>query len=400
MKRTLTIWILLLGIFVTSYSQSILVGDSAEISLITCSPGPVAYEKFGHTALRYHDPATGMDVVFNYGIFDFDEPGFYSKFVKGETYYKLGVYDTQLFLPQYAERNSQVTEQILNLTKEEKQKLLDALFVNYLPENRDYLYNFVFDNCATRPRDKVLELFRGNRIQYKLPEDNRTFREWVAAYTGERSWLMFGIDLVFGKDADKKVMRWDTMFLPEVLSKELGEVDIVENDSITRPLIKSKSILVPAIEKVEKSNLLKYPLFATSLLFVIGLFFTIYEFRNKKHFKILDFILLLVTGIAGLIIFYLMFFSIHPLVKMNVNILWCNPLNIIIALLLWSRKASKAVLIFQIINVILFMMVLVVGTMALQILNIAFVPVIILLIVRSFWWLQRNWKILKPSSSF
>ncbi|MBP8904528.1 MAG: DUF4105 domain-containing protein, partial [Paludibacteraceae bacterium] len=203
MRRIILSLIVLLGIVASVSSESVVVGDSAEISLITCSPGPAAYEKFGHTALRYVDPASGLDLVFNYGIFDFDQPGFYYKFVKGETYYMLGVYKTSQFLPQYTERNSQVTEQVLNLSKQEKQQLLDALFVNYLPANRNYLYNFVFDNCATRPRDKVLELFRGKHIQYNISEDNRSFREWVAAYTGDKSWLMFGIDLVFGKDADR-----------------------------------------------------------------------------------------------------------------------------------------------------------------------------------------------------
>ena len=378
------------GILMSVSSQSTIVGDSAELSLITCSPGPVAYEKFGHTALRYFDPATGLDLVFNYGIFDFDQPGFYYKFVKGETYYMLGVYKTQQFLPQYVERNSQVTEQVLNLTKEEKQQLLDALFVNYLPPNRSYLYNFVFDNCATRPRDKVLELFRGKHVQYYMAEDNRSFREWVAEYTDYKSWLMFGIDLVFGKDADRIASKWETMFLPEVLSKELSEVQIVDNDSVTRMLFKSETILVPKTNEIEKVNILKLPLFATSFLLLAVLLVTIYEYRKKKYFKFIDSLLLIITGLAGIIIFFLMFFSIHPLVKMNVNVLWCNPFNIVLGILLWFRKAVKIVNVWQILNVILYFTILFVGAMAFQILNTAFFPLIVILLIRAFWWLHYN----------
>lgn len=393
MRRTFVTWIVLLGIFVSVSSQTVVVGDSAELSMITCSPGPLSYEKFGHTALRYFDPATGVDLVFNYGIFDFDQPNFYTQFIKGETYYMLGVYKTGQFLPQYAERNSQVTEQVLNLTKAEKQQLLDALFVNYLPQNRNYLYNFVFDNCATRPRDKVLELFRGKQILYNLSEDNRSFREWVAAYTGEKSWLMFGIDLLFGKDADRIATKWETMFLPEVLSKELSEVQVVDNDTLTRNLFKSESILINKIPEVESVNYLKLPIVATSLLLLIGLLITFYENKKKKYFKLVDSLLLIITGIAGIILFYLMFFSIHPLVKSNFNLLWCNPLNILVGIILWIRKLAKVVHVMQGINILLFLTVLIVGAVGFQILNPAFLPLIVLLLIRSFWWLHNRHKL-------
>lgn len=399
MRRIILTLIVLLGIVASVSSESVVVGDSAEISLITCSPGPAAYEKFGHTALRYVDPASGLDLVFNYGIFDFDQPGFYYKFVKGETYYMLGVYKTSQFLPQYTERNSQVTEQVLNLSKQEKQQLLDALFVNYLPANRNYLYNFVFDNCATRPRDKVLELFRGKHILYNISEDNRSFREWVAAYTGDKSWLMFGIDLVFGKDADRIATKWETMFLPEVLSKELSEVLVVDNDSVTRTLFKSESIIVPKTHETEWVNYLKLPLVATTFILLVGLLLTIFEYKKKKYFKLIDSLLLIITGLAGMVIFFLMFFSIHPLVKTNFNILWCNPLNIIPGILLWIRKTAKIVSVWQMVNIILFLAVLVVGAMAFQILNMAFIPIIILMLIRAFWWLQ-NRRNLGPASPF
>jgi len=124
MKRTFVTWIVLLGIFVSVSSQTVVVGDSAELSMITCSPGPLSYEKFGHTALRYFDPATGVDLVFNYGIFDFDQPNFYTKFIKGETYYMLGVHEPFYFLESYRRRNSYVIEQVLNLSPEERKAAL------------------------------------------------------------------------------------------------------------------------------------------------------------------------------------------------------------------------------------------------------------------------------------
>lgn len=392
MKKILLSGIFILSMLMYADAQSLLVNDSAQISLITCSPGPEVYEKFGHTAIRYVDPSTHQDIVFNYGIFDFNQPGFYYKFVKGETYYMLGVYDTQLFLPQYALRNSQVTEQVLNLTREEKQRLMDALFQNYMPENRNYLYNFVFDNCSTRPRDRILQLFKEKQIKYNHPDDNRTFREWVAEYAGSKTWLMVGIDLVFGKDADKTASKWQTMFLPEVLSREFSRVQVMQNDSVLRPLIKSETILIAKKENPEKSGLFQEPVFATLLILIVGVIITIYEFRKKRNLKIFDSLLMLVTGLAGVIIFYLMFFSIHPLVKMNVNLLWCNPLNIILGVMIWNKKLKTLVIAWQFVNMILFLTVLVAGAISIQILNVAFIPLIVLLLIRSLAWSQNKWK--------
>lgn len=367
-------------------AQNIIVSDSAKISLITCSPGPEVYAKFGHTAIRYLEPTTGMDVVFNYGIFDFNVTGFYYKFIKGETDYQLGVYDTRYFLPEYKERNSQVTEQVLNLTKEEKQKLVDALFTNYLPENRIYRYNFIFDNCATRPRDKILEVI-SDRVDYSNDSTLKTFRDWVGEYTGKKSWTMFGIDLVFGMDADKYSSRWNSMFLPEILSKEFGAVQLVSSGGSKRPLVISEEILVNKIpDQSDKSFWYREPLFITLVLLAAGSILTFYEYRRKKHYKSIDSILLITTGLAGVIIFYLMFCSIHPLVKSNLNLLWCNPLNLFVGIFLWVKKGRVAINFFQLANVILFLAVLIVFVLSIQSINVASIPAICLLLVRSLYW--------------
>ena len=381
----------LLFVFSTYFyagAQNITVSDSAKISLITCSPGPEVYAKFGHTAIRYQEPAIGMDVVFNYGIFDFNVTGFYYKFIKGETDYQLGVYDTRYFLPEYKERNSQVTEQVLNLTKEEKQKLVEALFTNYLPENRIYRYNFIFDNCATRPRDKILEVIN-DKVDYKNISKLKTFRDWVGDYTGKKSWTMFGIDLVFGMDADKYSSAWNSMFLPEILSKEFGAVQLVSSGGSIRPLVISEEILVNKIpNQSNKSFWYREPLFASFVLLAAGLMLTLYGYRRKKHYKSIDSILLIITGLAGAIIFYLMFFSIHPLVKSNFNLLWCNPLNLFVGIFLWAKKGRVAINFFQLANVMLFLATLIVFVLSIQSINVASIPVICLLLVRSLYWLS------------
>ena len=375
-------------------AQGITLSDSATLSLITCSPGPQIYALFGHTAIRLVDPTKGLDIVFNYGMFNFNKPNFYLKFIQGATDYELGAYETKYFLPEYRERNSSVTEQMLNLTTAEKQQLADALFVNYQPENREYRYNFVYDNCSTRPRDKILSVIK-DKVVYDYVSEPQTFRNWVGTYTGENTWAKFGIDMLLGREADELSTRWSSMFLPEVLCREFGAVKIIAHDGTTRSLVNAEKIIVPRQDSIVKTNFLQLPITVTLTVLLLGVFLIFYEKRRKKYYKIIDSVLLIVSGLAGVIIFYLMFFSVHPLVHSNFNLLWCNPLNVLVGLFLWNRKLRSVINYFQLANVLLFFGALLVFVLSVQALNVAFIPLIVLLLVRSVNWIMKKSKQLK-----
>ena len=233
-------------VFNSVFAQQLSFSDSSVISLITCSPGEEVYAKFGHTGIRIVDPQTSLDVIFNYGIFSFETENFYYKFIKGETDYYLGVSTTSLFLSEYKRRNSMVWEQIINLTPVEKRNLINALLENYQPENRKYRYNFIFDNCATRPRVKIINSIDGF-VSFNETVSQKTFRQWVGDYVGEDTWVKFGIDMVFGMDADVEATQLESMFLPEILMNEFqsGKVTVpLKNE--TRALVAQKNVLVSA----------------------------------------------------------------------------------------------------------------------------------------------------------
>ena len=117
--------------------------DSVEFSLLTCQPHDEVYSLYGHTAIRYHELRPGgLDWAFNYGVFDFKKPHFVARFVFGLTDYELGAYPYKYFVKEYRRFGSMVTEQVLNLTDEEKMALHDALAINLRPENKIYRYNY------------------------------------------------------------------------------------------------------------------------------------------------------------------------------------------------------------------------------------------------------------------
>ena len=390
MKQFLLIVCILLS-FSRLDAQQVTIGDSAVVSLITCSPGEEVYSKFGHTAIRVKDKINNVDVVFNYGIFSFETEHFYYKFIKGETDYQLGIYDTNFFLPEYAERNSMVWEQVLNLTSAEKKNLVATLLENYEPQNRIYRYNFVFDNCSTRPRDKITSSVDGY-IRYHQTSEPTTFRRWVGDYVGTDTWLKFGIDLIFGIDADAVASQKESQFLPEVLMSDFQEAEIVTLDGKSRKLVEKSATVLVDKKHVETTtsifDFLLKPLAVSLFLLILGVLITLLDIKYKKHNKIFDSIILFITGIAGVIAFYLMVFSTHPLVASNLNILWINPLNMIVAFLIWIKPLRKILFVCGILNLGLLAATLITFSLSIQSFNLAAFPIIVLLMLRSSHWVD------------
>ena len=348
MKRYGTLLlILLLGL---SGVRAATFSDSTVVSLVTCSPGPEVYARFGHTALRIRDPLNGVNLVFNYGVFDFSTNHFYVKFIKGETDYKLAAYDFRYFLPEYEERGSSVWEQRLDLTPQEKRRLIDALLVNYRPENRVYRYNFVFDNCSTRPRDKIEEAVDG-RVDYGDGQATRplTFRQWIAHYVGADTWLMLGIDMIFGLVSDRPASLRESMFLPEVLMQQVEHARIVPSgaDASERPLAQPAVALVQGGSGPLLTDSIGWlkPLPVMWLLAVlVGLLTYIARRRGggwRTGLRVCDTVLFAVAGLIGCIIFFLDFVSLHPLVGDNLNVLWLNPLLLPMAVGVWMPGAHR-----------------------------------------------------------
>jgi hypothetical protein len=379
------LWFLLISFFPfasTAQLREFLLSDSAYISLLTCGPiDNMAYTVYGHSALRINDQANGIDYVYNYGIFDFSSPNFIYRFTKGELNYKLGVNRFADFLEEYSERKSGITEQILNLTKTEKQKMLDALLINYLPENRVYLYNFLFDNCSTRPRILVEKNISGT-IKYSEILPQTTFRTIIHQCNKNHRWLTFGIDLALGAPLDSPIGQNLQMFIPDNLMQVFGEAKIIQADGSQRNLVSETRKLAPnypVIERPLDSN----PLVITWLFFVFVLLISLWELGCKKHFRIFDFILFVVYGLTGCLIFFLSFISIHPAVFPNFSIIWAHPLHLVFAVALFIGPLKKTVKYGMLVNGIILLLFMLGWKCFPQEFNPAFFPLVLILCMRS-----------------
>ena len=304
--------------------------DSVEVSLLTCSPHEEIYSLYGHSAIRWHNlchlcPGAGAeDLVFNWGIFDFRKPYFVPRFVFGLTDYELGVLHYDYFWPYYKEYGSSVIEQVLNLTNDEKRLLKEMLSENLKPENKVYRYNYFYDNCSTRPRDIIEKCIKG-KVEYAQREDYEpSYRDMVHECVRNHPWAAFGNDMLLGLKADLKTTLREQEFLPENLLFDFDRAKIYANGEY-RPLVKERRILVPPGVQIIEQDFPLTPTECACVFLIISLIIVMIEWKRKKVFKYWDAFLMLLQGLAGCVLF-IMLFSQHPTTSTNLQIFLLNPI--------------------------------------------------------------------------
>ena len=318
--------------------------DSVDISLLTCGPGEEVWSYYGHSALRIQDKAHGSDVAVNWGMFSFRQGYFILRFVFGLTDYQIGIYPMSDFMAEYSAEGRWVRQQRLHLSREEKLKVLHAIEENAQPENRTYRYNFFFDNCTTRAREMVITNIGYCNTNFKDTDAQSTYREEIHKLNGNHCWARFGNDLLLGYLSDRDLTQREWEFLPDNLSKDFateGRKDFINDPSGNAEvnhligkdgylmLVDSTCYLIPPTQKVAEAEVITPTLvFITLAVIIIAL--SVFEWKRKKNFWVLDTFLLILTGLPGLILFA-MLFSQHPTVQVNFQMLILNPFNLIFA---------------------------------------------------------------------
>ena len=338
--RTLLVATISLFLPLTSWGQTEDTDkmDSVEVSLITCSPHEEIYSLYGHSAIRIKDAERHIDAIFNYGEFNFNTPHFALRFIFGKTDYMLGLAPTIPFFRYYQEWGSQVTEQVLNLTAEEKQAIINALAENYKPENRTYRYNFFYDNCSTRPRDIIEQNVNGTIIYEPRADYEPSYREMVNEKTRRHPWATFGNNILLGINADRKTTQREQHFLPENLRYDFSHAMIDRNGEKVALVKETLQVVAPGVQVIEED----FPLTPTQcgiLLLALSLMVLAYEFVKKTTLRLFDVLLMLFSGLAGLALF-IMIFSEHPTTSINLQILVLNPLALCFIWPVWKGRKT------------------------------------------------------------
>lgn len=381
------------------------------VSLLTCAPGREVYQLEGHTALRLKKDSVpgfdGFDEVVNWGVFDFSSPNFLYRFVKGETDYMAWAYPFDIFIEEYRREGRKVVEQVLDLTPEQASRVASLAAENIRPENRTYRYNYVKDNCATRPL-ALIEAALGDTLAFPEPapdtfweprsvSDTTTrpssFRSEIKRYHANYPWYQFGIDLALGSGIDRPIDNRGKTFAPVYLQRQLTTATYNTPDGVTLPVVKETRVLnhgIPGGVTADPTPLPFSPIGVSVALCVLTLAISIHDFERHRITRWFDTLLYGAFTAAGCVIAFLIFVSEHEATSPNWLFLWLNPFAIIAAAGIWIKRCKRVVYCYQICNFAALILLLAGQHFFGQTLNAAFPLLILCDLMRSFTYIYVN----------
>ena len=362
-------------------AQQLQEEDSVHVSLVTFYPGSEPHNIWGHSEIRVQQGP--VDVYFNYGVFDFQAPAFMWRFMLGQTDYLCQPVPRAYAM--LGMENRRMVEQELNLPQDKAIMVRDFLWNNAQPENRTYRYKFLSDNCSTRPRD-IIEMAAGEGLRYPAMSDSTvTYRDILAHYCRNYAWERFGIDLVLGWDVDTVLDQRATMFIPMLLMDAVAGATIT-TDSTTTSLVKATTV---PIDKSTEGNVRPptpwylSPMTVAVLVLALTLMVTWRDWRRHDVARWFDTILFSAGGLAGCLLFFLIFFSTHEATSPNINIAWLNPLLLLLAILPWFKKTRNAARWLHALNALVVALLMLAWPWQPQVGNFAFFPLMTALVTRS-----------------
>lgn len=367
-----------LAFSLTTFAQPDTCG--LRITLLTCSPGEELYATFGHTAIRVQDLRTGADEVYNYGMFEFG-PDFYPKFIRGKLLYQLGIESYPEFIYTYQYESRSVVEQELQLGCLQKQNLWATLRENARPENRYYRYDFLFDNCTTRARDMILRQVTGAQVPDILPADKPSFRDMLHTYLdrGGQYWSKLGIDLLLGARIDRQVTAAEATFLPDYLMRAVDTATVQGRRLATPP----QPVLTMPTPLNKTTPFRPAVVFGILLAVVAGLSLAR---KGQSFLRWFDRLFFFFLGLVGLLLLFMWLGTDHKVCRDNLNLLWALPTHAVAA---WyaGRNTDRTLTYFK---AVCWGSMLLLATWAFipQQLNPAFIPLVVLIAVRS-WFLSK-----------
>jgi len=359
-----------------------------EISILSIGEGSSLVDAFGHTAIRVKGDELeklGLknDIVFNFGVYDFNSPNFYSNFVKGRPEYKLGIQNYRNLIQYYIKQKRYIVEHQLDLDQNSTKIIIDLLVEKL--NNPYYIYDYFRDNCTTRISDIVIDKtdnkFKDDKLESKA---NLSYRDLIHAKINENSWAAVGIDLCLGAIIDKKVNTRETFFLPENF---MNYLNIYGSDIIKKNIIHS-----PESEIRYRENF-PPPLQINFILSLIIVAFTIFNYKSNKWNKSLDTLIFLITGSIGILIIYLWFFSNHFAGAQNFNFLWAFPLNFALIFAIYKNKIPNWSVGYIKLLIILIILLFLHWITGVQKYNLTLLPIFVALLIRYSFLVHRIKKI-------
>ncbi len=391
MKLFLSILLSLLAVAAYASPVPPAASDSSapQVRLVTFYPGEEPFSVFGHTEVRVIDPP--HDLYFNYGVFDFNSDGFVWRFALGKAEYLC------IGLPEKYSRagmeGRRMVEQRLNLSPEQARSVRDYLIMNSLEGNNTYLYQYLSDNCSTRPRD-IIEAAVGDSIRYRAFTDTVTYRSIISHYAANYAWTRFGINLVLGSGLDRPISTRERMFIPMDLMRAFGEATLTR-DGRELPLVTDTEVMVDTSTDGTVLPLTPWwcsPMAMAVALLLVTALVSVRDVRRRRVSAWFDTMVFGVYGLTGVLLFFLMFMSVREATWPNYNALWVNPFMLFAAVAVWLPRWWRVLRVYHAVNAVVIALTLVLWPLLPQVADASFFPLMSVPLIRSAVsvWLRRK----------
>lgn len=388
------------GFFGVNFAQYVQLSVYSEVSIITAGPGDELYTTFGHSAIRIKDPLLKIDLIYNYGMFDFNAPNFYSNFVKGKLIYKLARYPFKYFTASNRKENRWIQEQTLDVTQQERQQFFEFLETNAQPENASYLYDPFFNNCATKISEIATKIL-GNKIVFKNKHltENVSIRQLMNRELHWNTWGNFGINLALGTTLDQIATPKHYQYLPNYVLKAFENSFLIDGNSEKPAILKTTSILKN--NPTSTSNMFWNPFVIFSCFALLGIWITFKDWKKNTQTVSFDIVLFASTGVIGIVILFLWFCTNHATTPNNMNFLWAFAPNLIVAFFLMKKSVKYWMYHYTIFILLMLGVSVVLWVLKIQQFPLSILPIFLLLSVRYAFlmkWYGRKKKAIKVRS--
>ncbi len=311
------------------------IPNNTQISVLTIGPGNNLNDAFGHSGVRLK--TSYSDIVYDFGRYNFEDPNFYLNFARGKLNYLQGKANYNNLVNFYKQQNRSIKEQTLNLSAEEKQSVYTFLETNYAKNQGAYLYDFFYDNCATKIRDVIENATNGN-IDYQLPGnyEDKTFRTLIQDELHPNTWGSLGIDIALGAIIDRTATPREHMFLPKNIHAFYSKATINN-----RQLVSNSKTIINSDTKFKNGTFLLSPIFVLSLIAILIIYITFNDHKKQRRTKGLDAFIQLILGVIGILLTLLWLGTDHTATGYNYNLLWAFPLSLVMVIQAYKAKPKK-----------------------------------------------------------
>jgi hypothetical protein len=314
----------------------------AEVWLITYGPGDLYWERFGHNSIWIRDAQQGIDHTFNFGFFDFEQPGFIRRFVQGRMQYFGVAQKPALEMQQYEDTGRSIRAQRLDMTPVQVGRLERYLVNQVQPENREYLYDYFRANCSTRVRDALDMVLDGALSEATMERPaGLNIRQQVSRLSWPDPWLFLGLQAALGSPVDAEASLWDETFVPGELADVVANFRLEGGGALVTETLEQGDLLVST--SPDPTSVWQRYLAWGAIPAILALLFHVWTTRGGQAATRLALAWPALAGAGGCLLTYMWLATNHAASAQNWNLLVLNPMLLPLSIWMLRKKTRSAV---------------------------------------------------------